>query len=345
MFAYFGKTFRATSTELQTRQVICDNCDCEYYFELARVGQGSGTAHYLIGMRKAAQASEDKAERAAKERMEIESELVPCPKCGWVNEDLIRGYRKSRYGFWDETAIVICLGIAVVVYFVGAGFEDEAPKDRWIADYLKFGSVILFVALVAGCLGIRHFLRKRIWPNRYFPEPGIPPLGTPPALVVDENEPTQLRLATSNLDLIPAYFDFQLGRTRLPRNCCVCLKHPVAEETTLKLQKEVYFGIPLCNECNRDYNHLFEKAVTPLFIKSGLIILSITALLWFTTEDIIATVTWSLITCFIVIITSSIIATKKTAPAKIIARDKSRGVARLQFREPKYTELLYRMEV
>ena len=30
-------------------------------------------------------------------RLERESEMVPCPKCQWVNEDLIARYRRRKY--------------------------------------------------------------------------------------------------------------------------------------------------------------------------------------------------------------------------------------------------------
>jgi hypothetical protein len=109
MFFYFARHFEAGAIGSRLVAVQCDKCGCEYSFELARVGSGSAQAPYGIGTKRAARTAEERAQRDLGKRLEHDAELVPCPKCAWINEELVSRYRRGRYRGWTKFAASIFL--------------------------------------------------------------------------------------------------------------------------------------------------------------------------------------------------------------------------------------------
>src|SRR5687767_9480977 len=97
MFVYASKTFTAAQVGQKLQKVVCDKCKQIYFYELVRIGAGSATAPYLIGMNKARQRAEDRAGADLGDRLYGDAELVPCPKCNWVNQQLVDRYRQRMY--------------------------------------------------------------------------------------------------------------------------------------------------------------------------------------------------------------------------------------------------------
>jgi hypothetical protein len=118
MLFYFNKQIHSEHVGQRVVGVVCTNCGCEYYYELARLGLGSGTAHYGIGVGAATRSAQENSRRDLAQRLVGEAELVPCPKCYWINDDLIQGYRRARYrrlgtfalgvGFFGTVISLIC---------------------------------------------------------------------------------------------------------------------------------------------------------------------------------------------------------------------------------------------
>jgi hypothetical protein len=97
MFIYYGKTFESSRAGGCVVGVVCDNCGGTYYYELARIGTGAHTAPYGIGTSSASQKAHDQSETDLQRRLAVEAELVPCPKCHWISDELVKGYRLGRY--------------------------------------------------------------------------------------------------------------------------------------------------------------------------------------------------------------------------------------------------------
>ena len=108
-------------------RVQCDKCGCEYFYELARVGSGQAHAPYAIGTRIAARRAEERAQRDLAKRLENDAELVPCPKCAWINAELVSRYRRGRYRGWATfAACTACLGTSIAL--VCAWFLSIGPR-------------------------------------------------------------------------------------------------------------------------------------------------------------------------------------------------------------------------
>ena len=94
---YFGKRFESARTGLCLVGVECDECGCEYFYELARIGSGgavrptgSGRPRQLFGRRGRGEAQPAKTTG-------LRSGACPCPKCNWIDEELVHGYRLGRF--------------------------------------------------------------------------------------------------------------------------------------------------------------------------------------------------------------------------------------------------------
>ena len=108
------KTFSSNTAGKTCARVTCDKCDCTYYYQLSRVGTGSSTAVYGIREAAAGCAAEDDSVKNLAERLSSEAELVSCPSCHWINDELIRGFRQGKYnGLLATGVFVAAVGVAI----------------------------------------------------------------------------------------------------------------------------------------------------------------------------------------------------------------------------------------
>ena len=166
---YFGKRLESARAGLCLVGVECDECGCEYSYELARIGSGGATAPYGIGKAAAARSSQQQSQRDLRKRLAYEAELVPCPKCNWINEELVHGYRLGRFRWVGILALGVGM-IGTVSSLMGAWFMSIGPAaDRAAVPYLLFGGPLVFVSLGVAMI----LLRVATWSNPT--EPGFPP--------------------------------------------------------------------------------------------------------------------------------------------------------------------------
>ena len=226
---YYGKRFTSANVGARIIEVECDKCGCKYFYELVRIGTGAETAPYGIGKSAAIRSSEKQAQADSRNRLSHEAELVPCPKCNWINDDLVEGYRRGRFRSLRTLAIGIGT-FGTVGSLIGAWFiwVDPAP-DHGALPYFLFAGPAISVSLGIALVLLRKWLRSRIQPNREFPlAPRLPP-GSSPALVVDEETGRLRRAQTRDVRYSDnsEWHNFQIGRDRLPPVCCCCLKGAV----------------------------------------------------------------------------------------------------------------------
>src|SRR5271154_6989701 len=115
MAVVYGKVISATQLGQKLEPVTCEKCKTEFFYELTRVGVGKGSALYNIGQAGASHRARSAAAQDLNQRLNQEAELVPCPKCHWVNQDLVDRYRHRKY---RRAPLVI--GIIMVVGFVAS---------------------------------------------------------------------------------------------------------------------------------------------------------------------------------------------------------------------------------
>jgi len=197
------------------------------------------------------------AEKDLKRRLESDAELVGCPTCRWVNQELIDKYRRARYRSAPWLAVLVLI-VGPLVAMIADQFLPENWGKRGPAPapptVLMIAACVVAAALI---LPMRQWLRKRVDPNRGFPDlaPSRPP-GTPPPFVEQIDAATGKRFLQS-ADLL-AGDQYQMGswailrpaRWNFPATCCVCLCDDVLwYPSPFGSKYNLDIGIPLCATC------------------------------------------------------------------------------------------------
>jgi hypothetical protein len=342
---YYGRTYNSASIGATIVEVKCDRCGTPYCFELARVGSGAASAPYAIGSAGAAESAKDQARRDLGRRLAEESELVPCPKCLWINEDLVEGYRRGRFRAATKAAAGVALAGACLT-FVIAWFASNGPVGF---DRSTFAQVLAVglgatIAIPGSILLLCRYLRVRIRPNQDHPLPPKIPAGTPPALVrnptTGELEPAAP--VSGTFEGTGRWKDFQIGRSTLPPTCCVCLApaDPRSAHRT-PVAPPVELVVPLCRTCSRGWN-LRKLAGASI----GLVVSAVTiaTLLSLKLDEILFWFAACSVGLLAPVI-GAMIAGRLATPARVKVVDGPRGVVRVWFRNEGFPDKVPASEV
>jgi hypothetical protein len=329
---YHAKQINAERVGGRMVRVVCTRCGCEFFYKFTRIGKGSSQAPYGLGVDRATRKANEKAQKDLDRRLASEAELVPCPKCNWVNDELVAGFRRGSYRRLGAAAALIAAAGVAIGIVIGFAFGFTAPA------VLPYALIIPTVLLVigGGLLLLRAGLRGRIRPNQDHPLPPKLPPGSPPALLKDP-ESGKFVLARQEPLLIDAaqdWCDFQIGRHNWPLLCCDCLQPtPLHGGHRLKVTTTLRLTIPRCSDCSqsaeRHYRRFLWNGTLAAIIATAVIVLPFN-LDW---------LEFGLITAALLIVSLGItifVARKMTAPARIAGGDRSRGVVRLRFRNADY---------
>src|SRR5665213_2105223 len=126
MFLFWEKRVDAEQGGGRVVRVECAKCGCEYFYELTRIGTGSRSVPYGIGVARATRSVQEQSKRDLTRRLATEAELVPCPQCNWINDDLVQGYRCGRYRSFGTLAIGIGV-VGTALSLVAAWFISIGP--------------------------------------------------------------------------------------------------------------------------------------------------------------------------------------------------------------------------
>lgn len=336
MVAYFQKRVETAQVGGCVVSVQCDKCDCRYFYELTRIGSGSEIAPYGVGAARATRSAEEQSEEDLQNRLEFEAELVPCPECHWINDEIVQGYRLGRYRRFGKFALGVgfvgTVGSLFCAWFISIGL----PADRGALSYFLIGGPIFFAFLAASIVLFRNWMRSRIQPNRDFPRSPKLPIGSPSALISDASS-GQLRPAEPEQQSLHVNGDwqhYQIGRHSLPFLCCGCLQDASAEHSyECEASGIISLEVPRCADCagrsQKRYGRIWfltagvgllagSAAILPLNLDSA--------------EFWIITSVSLLILCAL----ASFVASTMTAPVKVARGDQARGVVRLRFRNADY---------
>jgi hypothetical protein len=341
MIGYFGRNYHSTAIGVRLVEVSCDQCGSTYFFELARAGAGAATAPYAIGTARAERSAADQARRDRDRRLVEEAELVPCPKCLWINDHLVTGYRRGRFRGASKAAAGIAIaGVCLTLVTAWVASLGPAPAHSGtIASILTVGMTVS-LAVPASILLLRQFLRQRIQPNRDYPLPPKLPHGTPTALVRNSGtgvlEPAgrPVRPGDGIGAAVGAWINYQIGRSTLPPVCCDCLG-PDSPRFAYHYSAASALGltVPLCKACARRWTG--RKWLGALVTFAAAAVFDIPLLLVLKLDEIIF---WAvvLLAGTLLPVVGAMIAGWRAAPVRVKTVDKSRAVIRLWFRNEHY---------
>ena len=348
MIHYFGKNLTATTAGRRIEEVICEKCATQYYYELLRMGVGEASAPYYLFQNSASDRARRAAARDMAHRLDREAELVPCPSCNWVNQDLVVRYRRRLYrrapwlGLILMIAGLIAAPVAAAVLTDSLGHRSSVPRV----------TMVLIIALSLLCpscvLWIRSLLRRRINPNETYPRQPRVPLGTPPALMTRRDSRTgehTLEPAVKGLDQQEQdnrWLIFRPGELRFPRICCVCLgSASTSYSSPFKVSEGGELEVPLCGRCAwRLRYRWWMVALAVATATTALAALPAAAL-----PRLDHTGRWMLFgtsALFMSIFAVAILPNRICRPYRLRILDRDRGIVRFAAANPRFTELLVR---
>jgi hypothetical protein len=333
-FLYWGDHVDKEDVGRRFVPVECAKCGCQYFYELIRVGYGSAMAHYGIAYDRAVDRAEKSAERNLARRLAAEAELVPCPKCHWINDELVTGFRRGQYRKLGTLASIL-VKVGAIFYLIVGGLA--VIFDPFAA--LCFGIVPLGLSAAAGViLLLRTCLRSAIRPNRKHPLPPRLPPGSPPALIRESSTDNLILARSEELPAHDDYCDFQVGRHTWPLICAVCVR-PVTARVGYRLMVTTTkrLTIPLCTDCLLTAQRKLRHVWWNIGLLGTLVTAAIIIPLQLDLEE------FCVISGLCLLIFGGIgwwVANKASAPAKIVGRDRSRGAVRLRFHNADYARVV-----
>lgn len=346
MPVFVGKIFTATEAGQRLESVACEKCGTAFHYELTRVGVGKGSAPYLLGQDAAANRAATAAQRDLTKRLNEEAELVPCPKCNWVNQDLIDRYRRRQYRRAPLLIVIIVVAGFIAAPILATGLTEVFGYNSRLPSVAMLTLMTVCLLSPAWVLLGRQHLQRRIDPNLTYPRQPNVPLGTPPALV-ETRDPQ-----SGEMVLVPfaarkgerrgicEWATFRPGQVQLPPVCCICLS-PASTfyQSPLKVDETSEVEVPLCQSCSDGLSRRWWLALVAV----GAVSLALAGGLALAVPGIDAIGRWSLfgITGFFGgLVGGVVIASRVCRPYRMAVVDADRGIVKFSARNPAYTAML-----
>jgi len=157
---FLWSTYTATVRGAVLKRVTCEGCGERYVYAMERTARGQGTSAYMLDNRGAERRSSAAADKTLRRMFERECDIVPCPACGTVQEDMVRTSR-SGHRRW-----LLRAGIWMILAAGGLGFVNwvsgmEGPRYQ----FLSWPAYAVIAMLGPAALVVRAFLQAAHDPN------------------------------------------------------------------------------------------------------------------------------------------------------------------------------------
>jgi hypothetical protein len=164
---FFGREHYESFKATTKKTVCCSSCELTYQYRLKRSGTGSSFKLHGGSVEAASAEAQDHAFRALQRKLRDGSDLVPCPRCGHIQANMIDAARETR---------LIWLGVLAVVpgvismYAMGLGITWlTTAVDRVEIKQGMIGSAVGFglFGVACGLTFLRWYLNQRFNPNHW----------------------------------------------------------------------------------------------------------------------------------------------------------------------------------
>jgi len=344
LLAHTIKKTAASATGSRLKAVVCEKCQTQYWYLLSRLGTGQTSSFLFVG-NGAFLRAQKAAERDVAKRLDREVELVPCPRCHWVNQKLVSLAGRRKYRGAVVLAIVL-LALGGIAYPLVANVAEGNSRTRSNEPTILAGKVSAgFVVAAVAVLLIRSLLRRRMNPNRHFPQPPTIPPGTPSAMVPANDSGTP-----SHLALVNVHYDCGIDENRwailrsgqfvFPNVCCLCMNETTSVYSArLRMNEQRELPVPFCKQCKRTFRPIWWFAALLIVVGSA----ALGGAAAIAIPGIDETGRW--IVAAIVMFFGSIIGlytipNRVCRPYRFSTIDQDRGVIRFAFKNEEFTRLL-----
>lgn len=346
MIIYASKSFTASVSGSTVKEVNCEKCQGHFFYQLARTASASAAAPYYIGQAWAKARAEKAAARKLAAKLQLDSELVPCPHCGHIQSLMFANERKRMHrGLLLLAWVIPALGLPIIA--VTAFAQSSAHPLRFQEsnhnDY--FSAIGICLAVSFALVALRQFLVMRLGKtgNEHLTQHIL--VGAPPALLPDQNPG-----AIGDIPLRPVprpspmsdahdhqWVIFPVLRIALPPICCECLQPSTSGYRAMMGDTEL--TVPLCPACLKSVRRRARRGLgiaAVMGISGG-------ALAAIIPQNMTPLGRWALgvlITVVVPLAALIFVPSMFTPPFACKTVDKERKIVRLCFRHPGYTRLL-----
>jgi hypothetical protein len=166
VFIPYAQSYNVSATGSVVKLVECESCKGEYVYKLTRQGEGSGTSMLFLDNEGAQGRAEQEARQLLLERLLTSCDPVPCPFCGWYQQNMVDRMRRHHQG-WMITVGFLAGFAAFVCCLVAAFFTTRNDAANYVAQSVVFWllTAVLGIAAPALIWG-KHYLARIYDPNQ-----------------------------------------------------------------------------------------------------------------------------------------------------------------------------------
>ena len=161
-FLPYARTYRATVRRKLPKGVKCGQCGFEYAYLLQAMVTGNGTSLLFLDNQGASDRALWQAEQSAQRYLERETDVVPCPSCGYIQPEMVVKARELRFS-WLKRAGIFFLPIGSIL-LVCATATTSPNHDAGTAAVLCCAAIAAFLC-VPGLPPLKYGLSRKNDPN------------------------------------------------------------------------------------------------------------------------------------------------------------------------------------
>ena len=340
--------FVRTSLGSAIREVQCEKCQERFAYEIVRLGIGSDVSPYFLRDEAAEASASKQSQRDLTRRIAKETDPVPCPHCGWMQDDMIRGVRRGMLQ-WIRPLVYGSWAIWGFVLFLAAGTEYSVKGSNgyWTAVIVpNLGLALWPVGVGIGLLICRWLLALRYSPNRYYPTPADSPPCAPVALLAGRDG-KWAPVAPRKVLLDNGRVAMRLHGQPFPQTCCSCLgpQQRVFIPSKMPFAKNPRLNVPICHSCAQRIKDTIVLWFVVLTIVAVAIASYCINLLGTTTNPDGQTLATVFIAIVLAVTGLLIIPYWMAAPYRTYGFDSRRLTCQMRFRNPAYAKAIAAYEL
>jgi hypothetical protein len=160
----YAMNYTSTVQARIPKLVACEQCTFEYVYIMERTGQGSGTSMLFLDNSGAQDRATTSAHDEVRMKLERSCDPVPCPSCGWYQQQMVTRARYLRYRWMTNTAVVSFIFSGFFLLFA-VGFTGLQGHR---ASFLTLACVWAIFGAAASLTVLCPVLKWR-WSRRYNP--------------------------------------------------------------------------------------------------------------------------------------------------------------------------------
>ena len=145
-----GLQYNAAVGGSVVKDVECESCRTEYVYLMERVGKGVGNSLYLLDNEGAERRAESAAHSALERKLQRECDVVPCPSCGHVQQQMVRRAKRNLHR-WVVPVGIACLAIGLILVMLEAywiSMRTVSKEPILLGLDVAWGLVVAGIGLV-----------------------------------------------------------------------------------------------------------------------------------------------------------------------------------------------------